>query len=81
MSKERTYWFEAKTYGIGWTLPATWQGWLTIVVFLGLLFAGLTLIQDFEIRLGFIAVLATLLVVVVAWKGERPFKWRWGRHR
>ena len=30
--KSPPYWFPAKSYGFGWGLPITWQGWL---VFLG----------------------------------------------
>jgi hypothetical protein len=26
------YWFPAKTYGWGWGLPSTWEGWLVLVV-------------------------------------------------
>ena len=29
------YWFKRKLYGWGWT-PATWQGWLSTFVFIGL---------------------------------------------
>src|SRR5262245_12007807 len=28
------YWFKRRTYGWGW-VPATWQGWLTLLIFLG----------------------------------------------
>lgn len=79
MSRERSYWFAAKTYGIGWTLPITWQGWATISAFFALLFAGLAVIDAPAPRLGYIVLLSVLLVVVVVWKGERPFRWRWGR--
>jgi len=27
------YWFRRKLYGWGWT-PATWQGWLTLLIFI-----------------------------------------------
>jgi len=29
------YWFKRRAYGWGW-VPATWQGWLTLLVFLGI---------------------------------------------
>lgn len=35
--EQKSYWFEAKSFGIGWTLPVTWQGWVVVVVFLVLL--------------------------------------------
>ena len=34
------YWFPAKTYGWGWGIPATWQGWTVSLAFFVLLFGG-----------------------------------------
>ena len=34
------YWFPAKTYGWGWGMPVTWQGWVVMVVFMGAMLAG-----------------------------------------
>ena len=31
------YWFPAKTYGWGWGLPRTWEGWVVLGVYLALL--------------------------------------------
>jgi hypothetical protein len=31
------YWFPAKRYGWGWGLPCTWQGWLVLAAYLGLM--------------------------------------------
>ena len=31
------YWFKAKWYGWGWT-PVKWQGWLTVLIFIAILF-------------------------------------------
>jgi len=31
------YWFPAKRYGWGWGLPSTWEGWLLLVGYLGLM--------------------------------------------
>ena len=28
MHKNRNYWFKAKSSGLGWSTPLTWQGWL-----------------------------------------------------
>jgi hypothetical protein len=38
MPADRTYWFSAKRYG--WGLPLTWQGWVTLAVFLTLVVGG-----------------------------------------
>lgn len=77
--EQKSYWFEAKSFGIGWTLPVTWQGWVVVVVFLALLIGGLLRIDEQRLRIAYVIALVVALVVVVAWKGEKPFKWRWGR--
>jgi hypothetical protein len=79
MVEDRHYWFRRKTYGIGWSLPAAWQGWVVVLVFLTLLFAGLSGIDTPQLRLGYLIALGLSFVAVVVWKGERPVKWRWGR--
>ncbi|OYO32186.1 hypothetical protein [Janthinobacterium sp. PC23-8] len=81
--KTPRYWFPAKSYGFGWGLPITWQGWL---VFLGalLLFAcGAFLFPPQELLLAYIvyevAVFALLLFICQR-KGE-PTRWRWGKKK
>lgn len=78
MSK-KNHWFEAKSYGIGWGLPVTWQGWAVVMLFFALLIGGLLRIEEPRMRIAYVVSLIAVLVVVVAWKGEKPFKWRWGR--
>jgi len=81
VSDEPTFWFAVKRYGWGWGLPVRWQGWLVLVGYLGLLCAG---IYYFERRQGssslllYIVVLTAVLIAIVALKGERPVRWRWG---
>lgn len=82
------YWFKRKVFGWGWA-PATWQGWATTLIFVGFVIwnavhlsaraeAGIELSQqemtDFFLRIG----IATLALIVIAWKtGESP-RWMWG---
>ena len=73
-----SYWFEAKSFGIGWTLPATWQGWATVAVYVALMIAGLLSFSAGASRVVYLVLVSVLFVGVVAWKGERPFRWRWG---
>ena len=40
MPNERKYWFPAKRYGWGWGIPSSWQGWLVLAAFVGLLVVG-----------------------------------------
>jgi hypothetical protein len=80
-------WFKAKNYGWGW-YPATWQGWLTMLVYVG--FAVLDILRidrtshsDANTLVVFIPdfIILTALLIVICWRtGEKP-KWRWGGSR
>ncbi|MEK7600538.1 MAG: hypothetical protein AAB463_01075 [Patescibacteria group bacterium] len=76
-------WFKRKWFGWGWT-PATWQGWLVTVVYIGLLVLfGLTIDDDSprrEVMFLFIlpALFLTITFLRIAYKtGEKP-RWQWG---
>ena len=75
---ENPYWFAAKSYGIGWALPVTWQGWVTVIVYAALLVAALLTVSDGATKLVCVTTLTIALIAVIAWKGERPVMWRWG---
>jgi hypothetical protein len=81
MSNDPSFWFPAKKYGWGWGLPVAWQGWVVLGLYLALVLAG---IRYFEARqrvtglLVFLVCLTVALIVVVALKGEKPLRWRWG---
>jgi hypothetical protein len=80
MQTERKYWFPAKRYGWGWGIPSSWQGWLVLAGFAGLLVAGSFLVPPGTALgpyLSYVAVLCALLVGVCWLKGEPP-RWRWG---
>jgi hypothetical protein len=82
MERQR-YWFPAKRYGWGWGFPRTWEGWLTLAVFLGLIVAGAVLFPPKVTLLPYLAyilVLAALFLGVCWLKGEPP-RWRWGNDR
>jgi hypothetical protein len=80
MQRDSNYWFPAKRYGWGWGLPRTWQGWLVLAAFLGLLVAGTI---PFPPRgalvsyLIYVFVIGMLLFGMCWLKGEPP-RWRWG---
>lgn len=78
----KKYWFKAKTYGYGW-YPATWQGWLIILVYL-IIFGVLIYIFETNIEkysvFYFIAVFVlTGLLIFISYKKGEPAKWRWGK--
>jgi drug/metabolite transporter (DMT)-like permease len=84
VNDEPTFWFPVKRYGWGWGLPVRWQGWLVLVGFLGLFFAGIYYFTPRRATLClllYIVVLTALLIAIVALKGERPLRWRWGLRR
>ena len=77
------YWFPAKTYGWGWGLPSSWQGWLVMAAFVALLLAGSFVFPPgaaLGSYLAYTVVLCGLLVWVCWLKGEPP-RWRWGKDR
>ena len=72
-ANEAGWWFPRKTYGWGWGPPARWQGWVTLSVFLVLMFVGLpaalmTFGAPAAVLVG--AVLSAALLIVVWAKGE-----------
>ncbi len=74
------YWFPAKTYGWGWGLPSTWEGWLVLLAYLILLPVAVVLFPPDRNMPGFLASvlgLSSVLIAICWWKGEPP-RWRWG---
>jgi hypothetical protein len=74
------YWFHAKRHGWGWGPPATWQGWLVLVVFIALVAGGALIFpprRELMLYLAYVAVLCAALVFTCWRTGERP-GWRWG---
>jgi uncharacterized membrane protein YhaH (DUF805 family) len=82
---KRPIWFKAKTYGYGW-YPATWQGWLIIllwVVLLGLNAWRLmsTDMPPVENTIEFVAetLAMTAVLIYISYKTGEPPRWRWGK--
>ena len=79
----KRYWFPAKRYGWGWGLPCTWEGWLTLALFIAAVWTGAV---EFPPRQNLPAFLgcvlgAALVFTAICWlKGEPP-RWRWGGER
>ena len=77
------YWFPAKRYGWGWGWPSSWQGWVVLAAFVGLLGLASFLFppkQSLGAFLVSVLVLAALLFgalastgagVSVAWVAQR----------
>ena len=82
---EERFWFKRKRYGWGWT-PATWEGWLILVIWVIVTFAPIILLDSKFLTntlvgiKSFVAyeVAIVLALLLVCWKtGESP-RWQWG---
>jgi hypothetical protein len=75
------YWFPAKRYGFGWGFPSTWQGWVTLVLYVVALAASAFAFPPAEKSGGFIVsgVVITVALLVVCWIKGEPLGWRWGK--
>ena len=74
------YWFPAKDFGWGWTLPKTWQGWAVLIAYAVIVLALRKRFWAVGNKASFWAwfVSATLILLsIMYWKGEPP-KWSWG---
>lgn len=74
------YWFYAKTYGLGWGLPASWEGWVFFLLWMPTAIGGTCWLAGTHgpIALLFLGLMIAVLIVVCIWKGE-PLGCRWGR--
>lgn len=82
----KQYWFKRRRYGLGW-VPVTWQGWLTIIVFIAIALGAAFGLPTKPAQptggqlLRFFVILAADLAAFLAitfTKGPRP-RWRWGK--
>lgn len=78
------YWFKAKLYGWGWT-PATWQGWMTIIIFAILITVNAYRLEAFGGEVTYFIkrfvpqtiTLTGILLGICYVTGESP-RWQWG---
>lgn len=80
MNDTSRYWFPAKRYGWGWGAPATWQGWVVILLYLALLGGGIAFLSPAADPLPYFiyTTLISAALIGICWlKGEPP-AWRWG---
>jgi hypothetical protein len=81
IDKKIKYLFSAKKYGWGWGLPSAWQGWVTLVFYLGSIALSVYCFPPEEKLVLFIfsIIVLSVLLIVICWiKGEPP-KWRRGK--
>jgi hypothetical protein len=81
------YWFAPKQYGIGYS-PASWEGWLAVALFAGLLVGSVRLLPMLLVghplwhvqAVTALAALAeiALFLLLAATRTEGSMRWRWG---
>ncbi|HAI14490.1 MAG TPA: hypothetical protein DCM28_22485 [Phycisphaerales bacterium] len=73
------YWFPAKRYGYGWGFPATWQGWVVLVVWIAIELAGSFWAVSLSLVFFYVfqVIMGGILLAICYIKGEPP-RWRWG---
>lgn len=76
-NEDRRYWFPAKRFGWGWSLPRTWEGWTVILAFTVVVLIAAVAGQGTAWTMPVILA-ATLAVLVICLKKGEPPKWRWG---
>lgn len=77
------YWFKRKAFGWGW-VPAKWQGWVTLFVFIALLFlnsfrhdlesGSVTEVRTFLLESGALII----ILILICWRTGEPPRWQWG---
>src|SRR5258708_22000818 len=75
MSNKQTYWFPAKRYGWGWGLPSSWQGWVVLAAFIGLLGDGFLIFQpnkELGPLLAYVALRTSVLIAISSLKAQPP---------
>lgn len=78
---DKSPWFRAKRYGLGWGLPLTWQGWTVFATYFSLLAFGIFNMYHPIVAIPFshfLVVITAALVAVCYMKGEKA-RWRWGK--
>jgi hypothetical protein len=72
-------WFAPKRHGLGSGRPISWQGWVSLLVYLVVVIGATQLINRSPWAMGSVIVTATAIFIVIAAKTTRGgWRWRWG---
>lgn len=77
MSNKKKIWFPAKTYGYGWGLPCSWQGWMVLLVYIALIVTApriALLNKQPMFYSAYVGILTLILIGICMWKGGRPHR-------
>ena len=73
-------WFARKSFGWGWGFPITWQGWLSLALYIAVAVGIGAIIgprANTVLWLAFFVPATVAFVALCWWKGETP-GWHWG---
>ena len=82
----KKYWFIPKSYGYGF-YPITWEGWISVFIFIGLLLISAYVNGFFTLEIGTksglnfildVCILSSLFTVIFKDKIKDGLQWRWG---
>jgi hypothetical protein len=79
MATTPRYWFRAKRYGYGWGLPASWQGWVVLLLYVAGLAAGGALLPENAAGYALLVLVMTVALIGIGYAKGEPPRWRWGR--
>jgi len=72
-------WFAPKRYGMGASLPISWQGWLVVLAYTGLVLGAFFLFGERNPASFAVLIIATALLIVITSRTTKGgWRWRWG---
>ena len=75
--KHNKYWIRQKRFGYGVT-PNTWEGWLTMLVFIIVVLLLPYVIESDSLFYAVITVIVLAIIWISKVKTKDPWEWRWG---
>lgn len=68
-------WFNKKRYGYGWGIPNSWQGWVTLLIYIALTMVTTAILPP-NTGLLFVGFYTLVLIIVVVKTSGKP-SWNW----
>jgi len=72
--QDTRYWFKRKKIGIGWGAPCRWQGWVTLLGFIGVMIANAHFLGSgaYPVLFAIVAVACVALFLFIVVKTGEP---------
>ena len=80
--REGPEWFAPKRYGLGSSLPISWQGWLVLFLYAAAVIGAFILFGETSPATIAVLVIATAILLAITAKTTRGgWRWRWGKEK